>query len=55
MELKKSYKMLLVFSMLLLFAVVAADTSLVKSIAGIGGGFLDKSVQIVTGIGGGFL
>ncbi|WP_234122687.1 hypothetical protein [Clostridium hydrogenum] len=45
MKLKKNYKMLLTLFVLLICVIVVSDSSLGKSIAGIGGGFLDDIIK----------
>lgn len=52
MKLKKNYKMLLTLFVLLICVIVVSDSSLAKSIAGIGGGFLDDAVKSVSSAGG---
>lgn len=44
MKLKKSYKTLIAICAVALFAVVTTDTSLVNSIATVGGGAMSKIV-----------
>lgn len=51
MKLKKSYKILIGLCAVLLYAVVNTDTSLVNSIAAIGGGYLQDAIHIIPFIG----
>lgn len=51
---KRIYRILMFFCIILLCAVVIKDVRVVETIATVGGGFL-KSIKFLATVGGGFL